>query len=172
MAHDGFSLDDKRSPQPELSNIPDILATWDKRSDAKFKQARSERLEQVRQALQPLHAERLMLEKETHRLQYEQALEPENTATRAALAQAQQNLADLQTRLQPFKTEFDRLSRQFWVSQATVKANKYDLSASRYRQVEQEPVFYEDPQVTIERILNLENTIADGMKRIQGMLKK
>ena len=36
-----------------------------------------------------------------------------------------------------------------------VKANKYDLSASRYRQVEQDEEYYEKPQVTLERLLEL-----------------
>jgi hypothetical protein len=38
----------------------------------------------------------------------------------------------------PLRAEIDQLNRQFWVTKAQVKANKYDLSASRYRQVEQD----------------------------------
>ena len=38
-----------------------------------------------------------------------------------------------------------------------MKANKYDLSASRYRQVEQDEEFYEEPQVTLERQAKLED---------------
>ena len=37
-----------------------------------------------------------------------------------------------------------------------VKANKYDLSASRYRQVEQDEEFYEEPKVTLDRLRELE----------------
>jgi type I restriction enzyme S subunit len=37
-----------------------------------------------------------------------------------------------------------------------VKAKKYDLSASRYRQVEQDEYFYEEPKVTLKRLRHLE----------------
>jgi type I restriction enzyme M protein len=33
MKSDGFSLDDKRTPQPDKSNLPDILARWQNRED-------------------------------------------------------------------------------------------------------------------------------------------
>ncbi len=32
MQHDGYSLDDKRTPQPERSDLPDILARWRNRT--------------------------------------------------------------------------------------------------------------------------------------------
>lgn len=41
MKADGFSLDDKRTPQPEKSDLADILARWQKR-DAEGKRARTE----------------------------------------------------------------------------------------------------------------------------------
>jgi type I restriction enzyme M protein len=41
----------------------------------------------------------------------------------------------------------DQLNRQFWVERAQVKANKYDLSASRYRQIEQDEAYYQLPKV-------------------------
>jgi len=46
----------------------------------------------------------------------------------------------------------DQLSRQFWVTRAQVKANKYDLSASRYRQVETDDDSQEKPSVRLERL--------------------
>jgi type I restriction enzyme M protein len=42
------------------------------------------------------------------------------------------------------------------VTKDQVKANKYDLSASRYRQVEQDEEFYEQPHVTLKRLRQLE----------------
>ena len=50
----------------------------------------------------------------------------------------------------------NQLSQQFWVTKAQVKANGYDLTASRYRQVGQDEAYYEKPQVTMERLLALE----------------
>jgi type I restriction enzyme M protein len=41
MQHDGFSLDDKRTPQPEKSDIPDILARW-KKWESEAQRARSD----------------------------------------------------------------------------------------------------------------------------------
>ena len=38
-------------------------------------------------------------------------------------------------------------------------ANKYDLSASRYRQAEQDEAYYESPQVTLERLRQLERVM-------------
>lgn len=40
MQSDGYSLDDKRTPQPEKSDLPDILARWQKR-DAEAGRART-----------------------------------------------------------------------------------------------------------------------------------
>ena len=57
------------------------------------------------------------------------------------------------------------------MSKEAVQANNYDLSASRYRETDQDPVFYEDPRVTIERMMTLEQTIAEGMQRIQRQLQ-
>ena len=45
-----------------------------------------------------------------------------------------------------------------------VVAQNYDLSASRYRQFEQEEgVFYEQPAVTLERMRQLEQTARRGL---------
>jgi type I restriction enzyme M protein len=61
----------------------------------------------------------------------------------------------------PLQTEINQLTRQFWITKDQVKANKYDLSASRYRQIEQDEEFYEEPQVTLKRLRQLE-TAATG----------
>jgi type I restriction enzyme M protein len=47
------------------------------------------------------------------------------------------------------------------VTNDQVAAQDYDLSASRYRQVEPEEVFYEQPAVTLERMRQLEQ-VADS----------
>ena len=41
MQADGYSLDDKRTPQPDKSDLEDILARWDKR-DAEGERARTD----------------------------------------------------------------------------------------------------------------------------------
>jgi type I restriction enzyme M protein len=79
-------------------------------------------------------------------------------------------LAALETRLAPLQSQIDRLSRQFWVTKAQVKGNKYDLSASRYRQAEQDEAYFETPRVTLERLLELEEIMKAAIEDIQGML--
>ena len=53
-----------------------------------------------------------------------------------------------------------------------MKANKYDLSASRYRQVEQDEEFYEQPHVTLKRLRQLENAAISELDALQGMMAK
>ena len=55
-------------------------------------------------------------------------------------------------------------------SKEQVQANKYDLSASRYRQVEQDAVYYEKPAVTMERLLTLEQVTENEINELKGML--
>jgi type I restriction enzyme M protein len=69
-------------------------------------------------------------------------------------------------------TEINQLTRQFWVTKDQVKANKYDLSASRYRQVEQEEEFYEEPKVTLKRLRQLEAAATSEVDVLQGMMAK
>jgi type I restriction enzyme M protein len=53
-----------------------------------------------------------------------------------------------------------------------VKANKYDLSASRYRQIEQDEGFYEQPLVTLDRLRQLEKVAIGDVAVIGSMLGK
>lgn len=84
-------------------------------------------------------------------------------AARAAREKAEAELAGLQTRIAPLENEINQLTRQFWVTKDQVKANKYDLSASRYRQLEHDETFYEKPAVTLDRLRQLE--VAGGRRR-------
>jgi type I restriction enzyme M protein len=172
MAFDGYTLDDKRTPTPSQTDIPDILDCWNHRRDAAFNEARVMLLAAKRAEIAPLHTQRLALEREIHRLRYETALRPEDAAYRAELDAAQGELAALRAELDPLKAEIARLARLFWVTKAQARANKYDLSASRYHTVDREEVYYEEPQVTIERIRTLERAIAGGLVRIEEMLTK
>ena len=77
-------------------------------------------------------------------------------AARLAREHAESELATLNQKILPLQTEINQLGRQFWVSREQVKAQGYDLSASRYRQIEQDEVFYEKPAVTLDRLRKLE----------------
>lgn len=53
-----------------------------------------------------------------------------------------------------------------------MKTNKYDLSAGRYRQVEQDEEFYEQPRVTLDRLLKLEAAATGTVLALSDMLPK
>lgn len=171
MDYDGFSLDDKRQPTPEQNDIPDILQCWQHRFDDDFNAQRKARLETLKQEIAPLKTDRLLLQKEINRLMFEAAIAPEDDETKQqALETEQQKLTKLEEQIAPLRAEIDQLNRQFWVEKKQVKANKYDLSASRYRQVEQDEVYYESPTVTMERLLKLEHVMAAEVAELEKLL--
>jgi type I restriction enzyme M protein len=194
MAHDGFSLDDKRVAVEE-NDIPDIVNCWKMRFDKKFKETRDLRIGELRAELAPLKEERLKLQAEINHLTFESAIAPSAFGTSpksdietsdanqssdvvfgggrvgAALADAQAKLAALQSKIVNPQSEMDRLTRQFWVTKEQVKANKYDLSASRYRQVDADAVYHEKPSVTLERLSRLENVMLDEINTLRDLLK-
>lgn len=172
MAHDGFSLDDKRNKVAE-NDIPDILACWRNRHDPAFAEERAARLAELKMQIAPLYEQRLRLEGEMNRLTFESVIASDGQAeaAEAALEAAKAEWEALQERMAPLRAEVDQLGRQFWVTKEEVRANKYDLSASRYREIEQEPVFYEDPQVTMARLLQLENVLHSEIDQLLEAIK-
>lgn len=171
MEHDGYSLDDKRQKVSE-NDIPDVLDCWNHRRDAKFQQKRAQRLADLQKQIAPLKKDRLEHHAIIHRLKFEEVVSKTADKARAAREKAEAELAELQSRITPLQTEIDQLTRQFWVTKDRVKANKYDLSASRYRQVEQDEVFYEDPKVTLKRLRQLEAAATGEVDALQGMMGK
>lgn len=172
MAYDGFSLDDKRNPTPEQNDISDILECWSLRYDQQFNDTNSARLAECRAAIEPLHSRRLELERDISRLKFEAAIaDKDDLASRHLLEAEQRQLEELNTQLNPLRDEINKLTQQFWVTKKQVVDKKYDLSTSRYREIEREEIFYEDPLVTTERMLRLEAAIANGIQRIQEHLK-
>lgn len=170
MEHDGFSLDDKRQKVAE-NDIPDILLCWQHRHDAAFNQARAQRLADLKAQIAPLKATRLKLQREINRLTFEHAIAPADDATtRLALDTDAQKLAQLHEQMAPLQREINQLSRQFWVSKDQVKAHKYDLSASRYRQIEQDKTFYDEPAVTLDRLMQLESVMAGEVCNLQELI--
>jgi type I restriction enzyme M protein len=179
MAHDGFSLDDKRVKTGE-NDIPDVLKCWTSRFDKKFVESRKLRIEELRTLLAPLKEERRTLQAEINRLTFESVIEnvPKVSANQESLqdqpsgrlTEAQTNLATLQSKIENPQSELDRLTRQFWVTKAQVVANKYDLSASRYRLVDADAAYHEKPSVTLERLSRLEQVMLDEISEIKKMM--
>jgi type I restriction enzyme M protein len=171
MEHDGYSLDDKRQKVAE-SDIPDVLDCWGHRRDTKFQQKRAQRLADLQKQIAPLKKDRLEHHAIIHRLKFEEVVSRAADKARDACEMAETELAELQSRMTPLQTEINQLTRQFWVTKDQVKANKYDLSASRYRQVEQDEEFYEQPRVTLKRLRQLENAAISELDALQGMMAK
>ncbi len=220
MAHDGFSLDDKRTPVAE-NDIPDVVECWKQRKDQPFVESRDQRIAALRKQLTPLKEERLKLHAELNRLQFENAIDPEpnivpkvgadqpgraeqtfGTLDSASpksnivpkvgadqpgraeqtfgtlagmegvdLAACQSLLSALDARIAAPQSELDRLTRQFWVEKELVKAHKYDLSASRYRQADNDEMYHESPQATLERLSRLEQIMVKEIKSLSESLK-
>lgn len=177
MEHDGFSLDDKRQPTPGDNDIPDVLECWNHRGDLKFQKKRDARLAELLAQIAPLKKERLKHHELIHRLKFEEVISASSSAASASSAVksleiAEAELAELQTRIAPLQKEINQLTRQFWVGKDQVVAQNYDLSASRYRQIEQDEVFYEQPAITLDRMRALEQTAETQVKALEKMMKK
>ncbi len=174
MAHDGFSLDDKRVATQE-NDIPDVIDCWQNRFDKGFNDIRYSRIEELRKSLAPMKAERLKLQAEANRLQFETILDSRNSNTESQipsseLSNIQSRLSNIDSRISLPQAELDRLTRQFWVTKEQVRANKYDLSASRYRQVEADAVYHEKPSVTLERLARLEGVMLDEINELKKLV--
>ncbi len=171
MDHDGFSLDDKRQRVTE-NDIPNLLDCWKQRFDPAFQKERDKRLAQLKKQIAPFKMNRLEHHAIIHRLKFEEvvATDAKADAARTAREKAESELAELQARITPLQDEINQLGRQFWVTKKQVAAQKYDLSANRYRELEQEEVFYEKSSVTLERLGQLGGVAnqlrADIVKRL------
>jgi len=91
-------------------------------------------------------------------------------AARAAREKAEAELAELQSRIAPLEKEINQLTRQFWVAKEKVVAEKYDLSASRYREIEQAEVFHEKSAITLKRMRQLEAAAENDVAALARML--
>jgi len=61
----------------------------------------------------------------------------------------------------------DRKAKCFYVPFEEIKANDYDLSISKYREIEYEEVVYEKPEVIKQKILELENKICETLEGLE-----
>ncbi len=171
MEHDGFSLDDKRQPVDE-NDVPDILACWRNRANPAFAAKRTARLADLRAAIEPLKARRLQFHAEINRLSFENAIALADDEKTVVLLEAdRKKLAALEAEIHPLQREFNQLSRQFRVTKGQVATNKYDLSASRYRPMEQDDAYYDAPHITLSRLLKLEEVIASEVRALQGLIQ-
>ena len=64
----------------------------------------------------------------------------------------------------------DRGQKCFLVSVSEIRSNKYDLSISRYKEIEHKEIEYEKPGVIMAKVLELEKEIAEDIGEIKTML--
>ncbi|GAA4888521.1 class I SAM-dependent DNA methyltransferase [Ferrimonas pelagia] len=64
----------------------------------------------------------------------------------------------------------DKTQKAFLVDAADIKANKYDLSINRYKEVVYKAETFEDPKVLLKQLMTLEDEIQTELKALEGML--
>ncbi|NCB41035.1 MAG: SAM-dependent DNA methyltransferase [Clostridia bacterium] len=82
------------------------------------------------------------------------------------------DIPDIISRYHNLKDEKDRkrTEKSFFVSKEEIIKNDYDLSISRYKEIEYEKVKYEAPKVIIQKIKELEHRILDGLNDLERMV--
>jgi type I restriction enzyme M protein len=83
------------------------------------------------------------------------------------------DIPDIIERFRNRKTENleDRKGKCFYVPFTEIKDNAYDLSISRYKEIEYEEIEYEKPEVIIQKIEELEDQIKANVVELKEMLK-
>ena len=77
------------------------------------------------------------------------------------------NNADAEQLAQQFG---DKTQKAFLVNADDIRANKYDLSINRYKEVVYEEEVYEAPKVILQRLKDLENSILIDLDELEKML--
>jgi type I restriction enzyme M protein len=67
--------------------------------------------------------------------------------------------------------ERPRTAQSFCVPKTEIAAAGYDLSLNRYKEVEHDEVEHESPVAILADLRQIEAEIAEGMKRLEGMLE-
>jgi type I restriction enzyme M protein len=82
------------------------------------------------------------------------------------------NYGDIKDILEHFKNRekenpTDRKKKYFFVPIKEIKDKDWDLSISKYREIEYEEIEYEKPSVIKKKILELEESIVKGLKDLE-----
>ncbi len=75
------------------------------------------------------------------------------------------DILDIIARFRNLEAERERTRKEqsFLVSKADIVANDYDLSINKYKEVERVKVVYDDPQVILSRLEDLQNQVSEAM---------
>lgn len=69
------------------------------------------------------------------------------------------------------EVERKRTEQSFFVDVEEVRENGYDLSINKYKEIVYEEVVYDEPQVIMNRVKELEKEIASGLEELERMLE-
>ena len=143
MEYDGYTLDDKRTRTKDKDDINDIIAKWKARP----------------QGPSPLN-------------KGGQQGGGSSAATNPAYKIAAESKEDYKTPSEkPSSSEsVDRTGKCFYISAEEIRANKYDLSISRYKEIEHREIEYEKPEVIMKKLMDLENAIGRDVDEIRKMI--
>jgi type I restriction enzyme M protein len=67
--------------------------------------------------------------------------------------------------------ENNRKNKSFFVTVDEIRANKYDLSISRYKEIEHKEIEYEKPAVILDKVLKMEKEIEGELKALRKLIK-
>jgi type I restriction enzyme M protein len=148
---DGLSLDDKRDPVVE-NDLPDVCARW-----AEWKQCGTGVSPEVVAAGVPAGRKA-------------QPGSPPPKGSPAAAATLFDNQEKPASTGDPAAFA-DRKAKAFAVPADEIRANKYDLSINRYKEVAYEEVKYDPPKTILKRLKKLNEQEAADLAELEGMLK-
>ena len=67
--------------------------------------------------------------------------------------------------------ERKRTDKSFLVSKEEIVNNDYDLSINKYKEIIQEKIEYEKPQVILQQIIDMEDEFQKNLKELKELLK-
>lgn len=119
-----------------------------------------------------IQAEGISLDDKRTPLLPEEKLGALPTETLSEEEHAKNNLPDVLARWKNLESEEsrERTAQSFFVPKEEIAANDYDLSLNRYKETVYEEVDYDPPKEILERIAKLDEAIAQGRKKLEGML--
>jgi type I restriction enzyme M protein len=77
------------------------------------------------------------------------------------------NIPDI---IQKFKAGRAKSDKSILVPFSEIKKNDYNLSISKYKQVERKQVEYENPEVLIENVSRIEEEIVKGLRELKALV--
>lgn len=119
-----------------------------------------------------VQAEGISLDDKRTPLLPQEKLGPMPTVALTAEDHAKNNLPDLLARWQNLGGESKRArtDQSFFVPKEEIAGNDYDLSLNRYKETVHEEVEYELPKDILAKIAEMDEEIATGRKKLEGMI--